>query len=69
MTALEELVRQAMGSGVVCFTDKLRDGQVDPSAPMSDAFGDFPAKFLEIRTDLVDAVVVELLEGLTESTS
>lgn len=60
MSALEDLVREAMGSGVACFTDKVRAGQVDSSAPLTHAFGDFPAEFLRIRTDLVDAVRDEL---------
>lgn len=54
--ALVELVRQAMGAGVACFTDRVRDGLVDMQTPLTDAFGDFPAEFLRIRTDLVDAL-------------
>lgn len=63
MSALEELVRQAMGSGVVCFTDRVRHGDVDSSAPITEAFGTFPAEFLDIRSDLVDAVRAEILNA------
>lgn len=56
-TALIELVRAAMGSGVACFTDRAREGKVNMAAPLTDAFGDFPAEFLRIRTDLVDALL------------
>ena len=54
MSALEELVRQAMASGAVCFCEKAGTGQVDFSAPVTDAMGDFPAQWIEIRRSLVD---------------
>lgn len=57
--ALENLVRQAMGAGVACFAEKARAGEVDLMAPLSDAFGDFPAEFLRIRSSIVDALLVE----------
>lgn len=62
MTAVEELVRAAMGAGVACFMDKAEAGQVDMGAPLGDAFGDFPSDFIEIRRSLVDAVKAELAE-------
>lgn len=57
--ALVNLVRSAMASGAMCFMEKARDGLVDPLAPLApltDAFGEFPAEFLRIRVDLVDAL-------------
>lgn len=52
-----------MGSGVACFTDRVRHGDVDSSAPITEAFGTFPAEFLDIRSDLVDAVRAEILDA------
>lgn len=54
--ALVDLVRQAMASGVACFSDKLGAGEIDPRAPLTDAFGDFPAEFLKYRPDLIEAL-------------
>jgi hypothetical protein len=56
--ALEDLVRCAMAAGVACFTDRARKGEIDPSAPLGDAFGDFPAEFLDMRPALVEALGV-----------
>ena len=53
-----EMLRQAMASGAVAFVEKVRAGEVDPSAPMTEAFGDFPRKFLSIRADLFDGLLV-----------
>ena len=52
------MLRQAMASGAVAFVEKVRAGEVDPSAPMTEAFGDFPRKFLSIRADLFDGLLV-----------
>lgn len=57
--ALVELVRQAMGSGAVVFCEKAGRGEMDMAAPVTEAFGDFPAEFLRIRPDLVDALTAE----------
>lgn len=56
MAALERLVRAAMGSGAACFAEKAGRGELDPSAPLAEAFGDFPAEFLTYRPSLVDDV-------------
>lgn len=64
MSALEELIRQAMGSGFVCIAERAAKGEIDLNGPVTDALGDFPAEFIRIRTDLVDAVHVEMLEIL-----
>lgn len=52
--ALEELVREAMASGVVWFVDNANN--IDRTKSMTEVFGDWPSKFLEIRTDLVEAL-------------
>ena len=54
VSALEELVRQAMASGAVCFCERVGKGEVDLSAPRTHSLGDFPAEFIKIRTDLID---------------
>lgn len=54
--ALVDLVRQAMASGVACFSDKLGAGKINLTAPLTDAFGDFPAEFLKYRPDLIEAL-------------
>lgn len=68
--ALERLVRAAMGAGIACFMDRLRSGEVDPHAPLPEAFGDFPAEFLRLRRYLVDdalnAIVAERVTALAE---
>jgi hypothetical protein len=45
-----------MAAGVACFTDRVKSGQVDPTAPLADSFGDFPEEFLRIRAGLVEAL-------------
>ena len=57
--ALVGLVRAAMAAGVACAMDRYRAGEIDLSAPLGDAFGDFPAEFLRIRRSLVDALFEE----------
>lgn len=54
--ALISLVREAMASGVVCFTEKASAGELDPTTPLIHAFGDFPAEFVRIRRDLLGAL-------------
>ena len=54
-SALEYLVRQAMASGAACFTA----GAVDPSAPLDEAFGDFPRQWIQIRSDMVEDMIAE----------
>jgi hypothetical protein len=61
--AAEELVRQAMGSGVACFADRVAAGQIDMTAPLTEAFGDFPAEFLRIRPQLLDRIVEAIHHG------
>lgn len=58
--AAEKLVRAAMGAGVACFTDKLKAGQINPLAPLDQAFGDFPREFLTIRPGLLADVLAAL---------
>ena len=52
-----EMLRQAMASGAAAFVEKVRAGEVDPSAPMTEAFGDFPREFLSIRASLFDGLL------------
>lgn len=56
--ALAELVRAAMASGVAYALEEYRAGRVDLAAPLGDAFGDYPAEFLRIRSALVEALAV-----------
>lgn len=55
--ALVELVRQAMGSGVACFADRMAEGLVRRDAPLTEAFGDYPAEWVQLRRSLVDALL------------
>lgn len=57
--ALEELVRNAMASGAMVFAEKAGRGEVDPAAPLTDVFDDFPADFVRFRRDLVEALTSE----------
>jgi hypothetical protein len=57
--ALIELVRNAMASGAMVFIEKATRGEVDPSAALGDAFGDFPQEFIGMRSDLIDALTEE----------
>lgn len=54
--ALERLVRNAMGAGVACASERFRLGEVDRDGSLLDVFGDFPAEFLSIRSDLVEVL-------------
>ena len=59
-SAVEDLVRAAMGAGAMCIMEKAAAGEIDPRAPLGDALGDFPAEFVKIRAGLVADVVAEL---------
>lgn len=50
--ALEELVRQAMGSGVAYFSANWTTFAKDVSLP--EGFADWPSRFLAARTDLTE---------------
>jgi hypothetical protein len=70
MTALEELVRAAMGYGVMMALEgkaeligKLQ--QLDAHSSLADALTSDAEKFLETRVDLADAVTVEILAALS----
>jgi hypothetical protein len=54
--SLEALVREAMASGFVHLAEGIALGQVEPGAQLTLALADFPARFLKIRTDLVEAL-------------
>lgn len=49
-TALEELTRQAMGSGIAWFAANVQT--MDRSVSLPEATGGFPSEFLDIRRDL-----------------
>jgi len=66
MSAVEQLIRQAMGSGICYFTEHLRDGtfsMFQTDASVTDMLGVFPEQFAETRRDLIDAVRAELAGG------
>lgn len=52
--AVEDLVRNAMGSGTVWFVDNMN--KVDRSKSMTEIFNDWAAEFVKLRTDLVEAL-------------
>lgn len=54
--SLEGLVREAMASGFVYLSERIAAGQVGRAELPTLALGDFPAGFLRIRTDLVEAL-------------
>jgi hypothetical protein len=55
--ALVKLATEAMASGVACALERMLSGEVDPGAPLSEVFGDFPDEWIDIRSDLVDALL------------
>lgn len=60
---LAELVLNAMGAGAMMAAEKVSRGQVDPAAPLSDIFDDYPRQFLAIRADLTEPIYAAI-EGV-----
>lgn len=55
---VEDMVRQAMASGFACIGERIGAGEVDLSAPLTEALGDYPAEFIRIRAALFDGLFV-----------
>lgn len=54
---LENLIRHAMAAGTAVWAERMSKGEVDMDAPLTDAFGDFPTQFLNIRPGLLEGLI------------
>lgn len=55
-TALHAFTRAAMAAGAFAIFERAGRGELQPTTPLTDALGDFPAEFCRIRRALVDAL-------------
>lgn len=55
--AVVNLVSSAMMSGLMYGLDQAENGRIDPGAPLGDVFTEYSEEFVDIRSELVDALL------------